>query len=64
MRDHIVVFDGHDRMIGEQIEIDVTEASPFTLYGDVVMDGTPMSREGRTSAPAIARTKRIGLRTV
>jgi tRNA-2-methylthio-N6-dimethylallyladenosine synthase len=57
MRDHIVVFDGHDRMIGEQIEMDITEASPFTIYGSVAMDGT-VSQEAKPSVP---RTKRIGL---
>jgi len=33
MTDHIVVFDGHDRLIGQTLKIHVREASPFTLYG-------------------------------
>jgi tRNA-2-methylthio-N6-dimethylallyladenosine synthase len=34
LTDHIVVFDGDDRMIGQTINVRVAEASPFTLYGD------------------------------
>ena len=33
MTDHIVVFDGNDRLIGRTVKVHVTEASPFTLYG-------------------------------
>jgi tRNA-2-methylthio-N6-dimethylallyladenosine synthase len=33
MTDHIVVFDGHDRLIGQTLRVNVREASPFTLYG-------------------------------
>jgi tRNA-2-methylthio-N6-dimethylallyladenosine synthase len=34
--DHIVVFDGNERLAGETVLVDVHEASPFTLYGTVV----------------------------
>ena len=30
---NIVVFDGHDRLIGRTLTVSVREASPFTLYG-------------------------------
>jgi tRNA-2-methylthio-N6-dimethylallyladenosine synthase len=33
MTDHIVVFDGHDRLLGQTLRVNVREASPFTLYG-------------------------------
>jgi tRNA-2-methylthio-N6-dimethylallyladenosine synthase len=33
MTDHIVVFDGHDRLIGQTLKVHIREASPFTLYG-------------------------------
>jgi tRNA-2-methylthio-N6-dimethylallyladenosine synthase len=33
MTDHIVVFDGHDRLIGQTLDVKVNEASPFTLFG-------------------------------
>ncbi len=35
MTDHIVVFDGHDRMVGELVTVKIGSASPFTLYGEV-----------------------------
>jgi tRNA-2-methylthio-N6-dimethylallyladenosine synthase len=34
MTDHIVVFDGHDRLVGQTLKVHVREASAFTLYGD------------------------------
>ena len=33
MTDHIVVFDGNDRLIGQTLTVKIKEASPFTLYG-------------------------------
>jgi tRNA-2-methylthio-N6-dimethylallyladenosine synthase len=33
MTDHIVVFDGHDRLTGRTLNVHVREASAFTLYG-------------------------------
>jgi tRNA-2-methylthio-N6-dimethylallyladenosine synthase len=38
MTDHIVVFDGTSRLIGETVRVAVTDSSPFTLYGDVLTD--------------------------
>jgi tRNA-2-methylthio-N6-dimethylallyladenosine synthase len=34
--DHIVVFDGNPRLAGATIEVDVVEATSFTLFGEVV----------------------------
>jgi len=34
--DHIVVFDGNERLAGQTVMVDVQEASAFTLYGNVV----------------------------
>ncbi len=34
--DHIVVFDGNERLAGQTVQVDVHEASPFTLFGTVV----------------------------
>ena len=48
MADHIVVFDGAERLIGHTVRVAVTDASPFTLYGDVLTDevvGADVSRE-------------------
>ncbi|MFL5328219.1 MAG: tRNA (N6-isopentenyl adenosine(37)-C2)-methylthiotransferase MiaB [Gemmataceae bacterium] len=38
MTDHIVVFDGPTRLVGNTVPVLVSEASPFTLYGDVVTE--------------------------
>ena len=62
MTDHIVVFDGTDRLIGQTVRVKVDDASPFTLYGEVVTDevvGVDVNRELRTVAPA--RPTRIDL---
>src|ERR1700740_3616827 len=34
--DHIVVFDGNERLTGHLTSVRITEASAFTLFGDVV----------------------------
>lgn len=36
MADHIVVFDGPDRLIGQTVRVRIDDASSFTLYGRVV----------------------------
>ena len=36
--DHIVVFDGNPRLAGQTMQIDVDDATSFTLYGNVVTD--------------------------
>ncbi|HEY8504793.1 MAG TPA: tRNA (N6-isopentenyl adenosine(37)-C2)-methylthiotransferase MiaB [Gemmataceae bacterium] len=36
MTDHIVVFDGNERLVGQLVRVAVREASPFTLYGEIV----------------------------
>ncbi len=36
MADHIVVFDGTDRLIGRTVRIQIEDASAFTLYGRVL----------------------------
>lgn len=63
MTDHIVVFDGHDRMVGEIVNLAIVNASPFTLYGEILTSdrvGVPLHR-----APGDApRPRRIGLTTV
>jgi tRNA-2-methylthio-N6-dimethylallyladenosine synthase len=57
--DHIVVFDGNERLAGQTMMVDIHEASPFTLYGSVVT-GEQVGAECR--APEVAATpRRIGL---
>jgi tRNA-2-methylthio-N6-dimethylallyladenosine synthase len=36
MTDHIVVFDGNERLIGQTVDVSVDDASSFTLFGSVV----------------------------
>ncbi len=39
MTDHIVVFDGAERLVGQSIRVHIDDASSFTLYGRVVTTG-------------------------
>ena len=65
MTDHIVVFDGTDRLVGETVTIDVDDATSFTLYGKVQTanqvggDGTETAATRRVPA-----RQRIGLDVV
>src|SRR5439155_2957826 len=36
MTDHIVVFDGNERLIGRTVAVKVEEATSFTLFGTVL----------------------------
>jgi len=36
MTDHIVVFDGPMRLAGQMVKVAVYDASPFTLFGEVI----------------------------
>jgi len=38
MTDHIVVFDGTERLVGQTVRVAVRDSSPFTLYGDVLTE--------------------------
>ena len=63
MTDHIAVFDGPDRLIGQTVTVGVTDASAFTLYGTVrttEQSGVAVSREALPNAPR----RRVGLPTV
>jgi tRNA-2-methylthio-N6-dimethylallyladenosine synthase len=63
MADHIVVFDGTERLIGQTVRITVEDASPFTLYGSVLTEetvGVEAPREPQPAAP-VARRDRFSL---
>ena len=66
--DHICVFDGPGRLVGRTVTVDVTDASGFTLYGDVrtgeSVGAAAVSREAKSSEPSAARPRRIGLAVV
>ena len=58
MTDHIVVFDGNERLIGQTLTVKVNEASPFTLYG-VAETGEAAGRDLR--ARDVKPMGRVGL---
>jgi tRNA-2-methylthio-N6-dimethylallyladenosine synthase len=66
MTDHIVVFDGNPRLIGQTVTVNIHEASPFTLYGRVETDETvvaaPVVEEALSDGAGEPR--RIGLPVV
>jgi len=64
MTDHIVVFDGPDRLIGQTVQLLVNDASPFTLYGTVLTDeviGVDEETIPCHDSGPVARPNRIGL---
>jgi tRNA-2-methylthio-N6-dimethylallyladenosine synthase len=48
--DHIVVFEGNERLIGQTVLVVVEEATAFTLFGTVVTGEQVMASPGNTSA--------------
>jgi tRNA-2-methylthio-N6-dimethylallyladenosine synthase len=67
MTDHIVVFEGNERLIGRTVRVAVEEATSFTLFGTVVTEELIGSDGGAkaTGSPADTPTgrtdRRIGL---
>lgn len=60
MTDHIVVFDGNTRLIGETITLDIYDAGGFTLFGKVrTQDNIRITGEAPQHKP-----HRIGLNVV
>lgn len=58
MTDHIVVFEGHPRLIGQTVDVQIDEVSPWTLFGTVrTADGVDVT--GEKYQPVA--TRRIGL---
>ncbi|OWK45144.1 tRNA (N6-isopentenyl adenosine(37)-C2)-methylthiotransferase MiaB [Fimbriiglobus ruber] len=64
MTDHITVFDGHDRLVGQTVTLDVTDASAFTLYGTVRTGEQVGVTCAAEPAPREEGAKRIGLALV
>ncbi len=65
MTDHIVVFEGNERLIGRTISVQIKEATAFTLFGTVVTGeqvGVEIGRLYDGMPPAGPR--RIGLPVV
>jgi tRNA-2-methylthio-N6-dimethylallyladenosine synthase len=64
--DHIVVFEGHERLIGHTVSVAIEEASSFTLFGTVITgewSGTKSEEQSAGgSLPTLhAASRRIGL---
>jgi tRNA-2-methylthio-N6-dimethylallyladenosine synthase len=66
--DHIVVFDGNERLTGRLVNVRITEASSFTLFGEVLtqeLTGAPADSSGPPApgrtAPAEYRGSRLSL---
>jgi tRNA-2-methylthio-N6-dimethylallyladenosine synthase len=38
MTDHITVFDGNERLIGNTVKVLIEDATAFTLFGRIVTD--------------------------
>jgi tRNA-2-methylthio-N6-dimethylallyladenosine synthase len=59
--DHIVVFEGNERLIGRTVQVRVEEASTFTLFGTVITseqvgverESLPTPADGRVSLPVV-----------
>jgi tRNA-2-methylthio-N6-dimethylallyladenosine synthase len=65
MTDHIVVFDGPERLVGQTVRVTIDDASAFTLFGTVEtaeLVGVACDHEPAPAAAGIGR--RIGLPVV
>jgi tRNA-2-methylthio-N6-dimethylallyladenosine synthase len=64
MTDHIVVFDGTERLVGQTVQLMINDASPFTLYGTVLTEevvGVDETATPRHNHNPLTRPNRIGL---
>jgi tRNA-2-methylthio-N6-dimethylallyladenosine synthase len=60
MTDHIVVFDGAERLIGQTAAIHIDDASAFTLFGTVIASGLlQVQRETAAATAAANETSRL-----
>ena len=58
--DHIVVFDGNPRLAGATLDIDIDDATSFTLFGNVVT-GEQVGVTGDCCPAPVEKTERIAL---
>ena len=69
MTDHIVVFDGNERLIGRTMAVHIREATAFTLFGEVQTgeqvgvegEGRESTEETCATAPVVESGRRFGL---
>lgn len=63
MTDHIVVFDGNERLTGRTVSVRIADATPYTLFGDVVTgEQIGVDCEHEPSVTELGR--RIGLQMI
>ncbi len=60
MTDHIVVFDGNERLIGQTVDVLVEDASAFTLFGSV-LTGEQVGVDCSTPFTAQEPNRRVSL---
>ena len=58
--DHIVVFDGPNRLVGQMVTVRIRDASAFTLFGEVEMIDSPDNRNEKRNGvgPVATGTER------
>jgi tRNA-2-methylthio-N6-dimethylallyladenosine synthase len=61
MTDHIVVFEGNERLTGRTVAVRVEEATAFTLFGTVVTGEQVGVETPRESPPTEPSARRFGL---
>jgi tRNA-2-methylthio-N6-dimethylallyladenosine synthase len=57
--DHIVVFEGNDRLIGQLVQVAIEEATAFTLFGSVVTRERVGAEQDLTEPIALATPEAI-----
>jgi tRNA-2-methylthio-N6-dimethylallyladenosine synthase len=58
--DHIVVFEGNERLAGQVVQVAVREATAFTLFGDV-LTGEQVGVPGERHVPPAPVPRRVAL---
>jgi tRNA-2-methylthio-N6-dimethylallyladenosine synthase len=64
MTDHIVVFEGNERLAGNTVSVAIEEATAFTLFGRVATGeqvGIRANDQPREAPPIPDPSRRIGL---
>ncbi len=64
MTDHIVVFEGNERLAGQTVQLVVEDASAFTLFGSVVTTEQIGAADREDNGEARAGRRRLGLPVV
>jgi tRNA-2-methylthio-N6-dimethylallyladenosine synthase len=63
MTDHIVVFDGNERLTGQSVSVRIADATPYTLFGEV-LTSEQIGVECEHEPPMTESGRRIGLQMI